>query len=197
MFSPVRMPRAFSKGKRSGSKSNVHDESRDHCSGLPTLQLDSGSEEAGSVSSRRLASRSPKKASQEKENSSPKKSLSHFRLAPPRADKRRQEEPTTPKKSPAKLVPSRAGKRYEFEFLSTSSRAHSDRNMNANKMNSSTPPSTPPTTRRDRAPVNQGSPAKTLSSMDDFFTEYAKIMDEFPEKRKRKGKKTSSSVIGW
>jgi hypothetical protein len=195
MFSPARIPRAFSKSKDSGSKSSVHDESR-NCSGfLPTLQLDYGSEE-GSSSSRRLASRSPKKASPEKENSSPKKGLSHFRLAPPRADKRRQEEPTTPKKSPTKLVPSRAGKRYEFEFLSTSSRAHSDRNMDSIKMNSITPPSTPPT-RRGKAPVHQESPAKTLSSMDDFFTEYAKIMDEFPEKRKRKGKKTSSSVIGW
>jgi hypothetical protein len=187
MFSP------FSKSKKSVSKSNVHDGSSDF-SGLPTLKLDSGSEESGS--SRQLSSRSPKKAaSQEKENASPKKSLSHFRLAPPRADKRKQEEPKTPKKSPTKLNPSRADKRYEFEFLSTSSRAHSDRRMDSAKMNSITAPSTPPTR---KAPVNKASPTRTtLSSMDDFFTEYAKIMDEFPEKRKRKGKKTSSSVIGW
>jgi hypothetical protein len=174
----------------------VHDESTDHCSGLPTLQLDSGSEE-GSGFPRRLSPRSPKKASQEKGNASPKKPLLQFRLAPPRADKRRQEEPTTPKKSPAKLVPSRGSKRYEFEFLSTSARMHSsNRHMDSAKMNSSTPPGTPPTRREKALPVNHESPAK-LSSMDDFFTEYAKIMDEFPEKRKRKGKKTSSSVIGW
>jgi hypothetical protein len=195
MFSPVRIPRAFSKSKRSDSKRNVHDDEPKDCSGLPTLQLDSGPEE-GFGSPRRQPPRSLKKASQEKENSSPKKPLFQFRLAPPRADKRRQEEPTTPKKSPTKSVPSRTDKRYEFEFLSTSSRAHSDRNMDSAKMKSSTPPSTPPCTRREKASGNQVSPAK-LSSMDDFFTEYAKIMDEFPEKRKRKGKKTSSSVIGW
>lgn len=193
--------------KRSGSKSNVHDESSDS-SGLPTLMLDSGSEESGS--SRQFSPRSYKKAcSQEKENSSPKKALTQFRLAPPRADKRKQEKALQQEKAiaelDAKLDPSRVDKRNEFENKASSARANSDRNMDLAKIRNSSPTTSPRATPRffprppprDKAPANQRSPGKNLSSMDDFFTEYAKIMDEFPEKIRRKGKKTSSSVIGW
>jgi hypothetical protein len=171
------------------SKSNVHESS--DWSGLPTLELDSGSE--GTGSSRQLSSRSPKKKSQEKQNSSPKKALSQRRLAPPHADKRQQEEPTIPKKSLAqfKLAPSLADKRYGLEYRSSSTRMvtiadsqkldlprnHSDRHMDSAKMNSSAPrpslcgtprtPNPPPRRRRMKAPVNKGSPTRT---MDDFFT---------------------------
>jgi hypothetical protein len=209
MVSPVRIPGFFSTGLR---RSKGNDESRD-CSSIPTLELDSGSEESGSSS--QLSSRSPKKASQEKESSSPKKALTQFRLAPSRSDKRRQEEPPTPKKSlaPIKVAPPKVDKRINFESWTSFSRVskttdsqegdfpriNSDRHMGSTKISSSCP-NTPrtPARRQNNVPINAGSPARTtLSTMDDFFSEYAKIMDEFPEKKHKGGKKGSTSVIGW
>jgi hypothetical protein len=176
---------------------------------LPTIDLESTSDGSGSFS-QLTPSRSPKKIAQEKDFSSPKKSLSHFRLAAPRADKRQEEDPETPKKTSKKtskksleqfkLTPSRADKRYEFEYRSSSTRtaktsppeaelqrSNSDRNLDTAKPTLSTSPK--------KSSPKKASPSKTLNSLDDFMTEYSKIMDDFPEQKK--GKKTSASVIGW
>lgn len=230
MISPVKIPKAFPadrKGKvksgvdesepatpsrsfrlknswKSPSKSNLHAQSSDS-SGLPTIDLDSTPDGSGS-SGQLMPSRSPKKAFQEKDFSSPKKSRSHFRLAPPRVDKRQEEDPETPKKTSKKsleqfkLTPSRANKRYEFEYRSSSTRtaktsppeaelqrSNSDRNLDTAKPTLSTSPK--------KSSPKKASPSKTLNSLDDFMTEYSKIMDDFPEQKK--GKKTSASVIGW
>jgi hypothetical protein len=205
---PATPSRSFRlKSWKSPSKSNLHAQSSDS-SGLPTIDLDSTPDGSGS-SGQLMPSRSPKKAFQEKEFSSPKKSRSHFRLAPPRVDKRQEEDPETPKKTSKKsleqfkLTPSRANKRYEFEYRSSSTRmtktslpgaelqrSNSDRNLDPVTLSPIPSP-------RNKASFNRASPNKTLNSLDDFMTEYTKIMDDFPEQKRVKGKKASISVIGW